>query len=255
MSFNLRTFPVKFLAPAMAVAFTATLPGCSDSSPNVSATTPAVAAAGAPHVNTYTTSFPLKENPISEGGRWIGGKTVGLDWGDVYSIPGLAVGLAGPKAFADSTALLTGNWGRTQTVEEVVSSTKVFRYPEVSLRLRSQLAAHYNDGYEISYSLKDDDSAYLIMVRWNGGLADFTYLVNAHGKKYGVKTGDVVKATIDGDVLTTYKNDVLMGQVEDDRYMTGNPSFGFNEGKNGDYGIRRFTATDAPLNSPSAGAK
>ena len=28
---------------------------------------------------TYTTSFPLSENPISEGNKWINGKAVGLE--------------------------------------------------------------------------------------------------------------------------------------------------------------------------------
>ncbi len=141
---------------------------------------PAVPAAApvAPPVNTYTTKFPLKEDPISEGGRWMDAKTVGLDWGNISTTPGLAIGHAGPKRFADATALLTGTWGPTQTAEAVVSSKKVFRYPEVSLRLRSDLSPHNCSGYEISNSLKSDETAYLIIVRWNGPLADFTYLRN-----------------------------------------------------------------------------
>jgi len=224
------------------------LTGCSSSTkekPSVSATPPTPAP-----VNTYTTSFPLKEGTISEGGRWIDAKSVGLDWGNVSTTPGLAVGHAGPKRFADSAALLGGTWGPNQSVEEVVYSKKTVRYPEVSLRLRSDVSAHNCQGYEISYSLKSDDTAYLIMVRWNGGLADFTYLAQLHGKQYGVKTGDVVKATIVGNVITTYKNGVQMGLVTDNTYLTGRPGFGFNEGINGDYGITRFTATDAPIAAP-----
>jgi hypothetical protein len=202
----------------------------------------------APHVVNYATKFPQTEDPISEGGRWIGGKTVGLDWGNVSTTPGYATGHAGPKRFADSVALLTGDWPANQSVEEVVDRRKVSHYPEVSMRLRSSLAKHNCDGYEISYSLKDDDTAYLIIVRWNGGLADFTYLVpTQQGKQYGVKTGDVVKTTIIGNEIKTYKNGVLMGQAKDNTYIHGNPGFGFNEGKNGDYGISSFsaTATDA----------
>jgi hypothetical protein len=41
-----------------------------------------------------------------------------------------------------------------------------------------------------------------------------------------------------------------MGQVTDNTYLTGRPGFGFNEGINGDYGITRFTATDAPIAAP-----
>jgi hypothetical protein len=36
---------------------------------------------------TYTTSFPVTENPISEGGKWISGRAVGLDWTDVRTTP------------------------------------------------------------------------------------------------------------------------------------------------------------------------
>lgn len=235
-----------FLVLALAAAFGAS--GCS-SAPKEPAPTPAVPAvapAAAP-VHAYTTKFPLKEDPISEGGRWINGKTVGLDWGYISTTPGLAIGHAGPKRFADATALLTGDWGPTQTAEAVVFRKAVYRYPEVSLRLRSDLSLHNCSGYEISNSLKNDESAYLIIVRWNGPLADFTYLANLHGKQYGVTTGDVVKATIVGNVITAYKNGVKLGQVTDNTYITGRPGMGFNEGKNGDYGITSFTATDAPI--------
>jgi hypothetical protein len=250
MSFKRTAWNTNFLALALALAavFAAATSGCSKAAKEPSpvvAPTPVVA-----HVNTYTTKFPLKEDPISEGGRWMDGKAVGIDWGNISTTPGLAIGHAGPKRFADATALLTGTWGPTQTAEAVVFSKKVSRYPEVSLRLRSDLSLHNCSGYEISNSLKSDDTAYLIIVRWNGGLADFTYLANLHGKQYGVTTGDVVKATIVGNVITAYKNGVQLGQVTDNTYPTGNPGFGFNEGKNGDYGITSFTATDAPISTP-----
>ena len=225
----------------LAAAFLALLTGCSSKQNSTAPQQPA------PHIVNYATKFPRAEDPISEGGHWIGGKTVGLDWGNVSTTPGYAIGHAGPKRFADSVALLTGDWPANQSVEEVVERHKVSRYPEVSMRLRSSLSKHNCDGYEISFSLKDDDTAYLIIVRWNGPLADFTYLVNAPGKQYAVKTGDVVKATIVGNEIKAYKNGVLMGTTKDNTYIHGYPGFGFNEGANGDYGISSLnaTATDA----------
>jgi hypothetical protein len=202
-----------------------------------------VTSATAPHSITYTTNFQLKEDPISESERWMGGRTVGIDWGDVETTRRFAFGRAGLKEYADSVALLAGSWGPNQTVEAVVDRGHVFRAPEVSLRLRSSLAAHRCTGYEISSSLRADDTAYLIIVRWNGPLADFTYLLNVTGKQYGVTTGDVVKATILGDVITAYKNGVQMGQARDATFRTGQPGFGFNEGKNGDYGFTRVMVT------------
>ena len=228
-------------------ALMAVLAGCSGKQNSAaSATHPAGPAQ--PRVTSYATTFASKESPVSERGHWIGGKTVGVDWGDVSTTPGYAVGHAGPKRFADSVALLTDDWGPDQTVEAVVDKRKVTMYPEVSLRLRSRLRRHNCQGYEVSYSLKEGDQAYLIVVRWNGPLADFTYLLNVHGKQYAARTGDIVKAAIVGNTITTYKNGVRMGQAKDGAYSSGSPGFGFNEGDNGDYGISRFsaTATDPP---------
>lgn len=232
--------PVALLAALVAAA------GCS-ANPQGKLPPAPVTSAAAPHTTTYTTNFPLKEDPISEGGRWIGGKTAGVDWGNVSTVPGLAIGLAGPKEYADSVALLAGSWGPDQTVEALVDKGHVFRAPEVSLRLRSSLSAHRCTGYEVSNSLRADGTAYLIIVRWNGPLADFTYLLNVTGKEYGVTTGDVVKATIVGGTITAYKNGVQMGQAKDNTFRSGQPGFGFNEGNNGDYGMTRVkvTAKDA----------
>jgi hypothetical protein len=250
MSFKRFAFSQKFISLTLAVAFVAAVSGCSSTNKKASANA-AIPVAVHPHFNTYTTNFPLKENPISEGGHWISGKTVGIDWGDVSTTPGLAVGHAGPRRWADATALLTGTWGPTQTAEVVVSSKAIRRYPEVSLRLRSTLSAHHCSGYEISNSLRKDGSAYLIIVRWNGPLGDFTFLTQLNGKQYGVTTGDVVKAAIVGNVITAYKNGVELAQVTDNTYPTGNPGMGFNEGLNGEYGITHFTATGAPINTGS----
>jgi len=222
----------------LTTAFLAFLAGC--------ATGPQTATTGAhppaPHAASYSTQFPLNEDPLSEGGRWIVGKTTGVDWGNVSTYPAFAFGHAGPASYADSVALLTGEWPPNQSVELVVDKRTVFRYPEVEVRLRSSLAAHTCDGYEITFSLRDDDTAYLIIVRWNGPLADFTYLLQADGKQYAVKTGDRIKATIVGNEISAYKNGVLMGTVKDSMCTRGNPGFGFNEGWNGDYGISEFSA-------------
>lgn len=205
---------------------------------------PPIEAVSSPHVKTYATNFPLREDPISEDGRWIDGRAAGLDWGHVATDRGRAVGYAGKARYADSLALLTGNWGPNQMVEVVVDKRRVHSWPEVSMRLRSSLSPHRCTGYEISSSVKGDRS-YLIIVLWNGPLADFTYLLNVSGPKYGAIAGDVLKATIVGNVITVYKNGVEIGRVTDDSFASGQPGFGFNEGTNGDYGITRFSASSA----------
>jgi hypothetical protein len=203
-----------------------------------------LSSAPAAWTQTYTTNFPGTENPISEGGKWINGKTVGLDWGDISTTPGLAVGQSGAARYADATALLTGTWGPDQSAEATVQAGSVYGAPEVELRLRSSLSAHVCTGYEISNSVTGGgNGSYLIIVRWNGPLADFTYLANLSGPQYSVTTGDVVKATIVGNVITSYKNGVQMAQVTDNTYSVGNPGMGFNEGVNGSYGYTSYTAT------------
>ena len=164
---------------------------------------------------TYTTNFPLIENPISEGGHWINGLTTGIDWSDVATTPGRAFGTQtgiGPN-FADSTALLTGSWEPTQTVQAVVyiASADSTTFEEVELRLRSSLSAGSCTGYEVNFSVKPDNP-YCQIVRWNGPLGDFTLL---DARSVGVVNGDVVKATIVGSTITCYINDAVIFGVTD----------------------------------------
>src|SRR5438445_9866419 len=69
---------------------------------------------------SYTTSFPGTENPISESGNWINGGTTGLDWGNVQTTAAKAFGVSLPSQFGDPTAVLTGSWGPNQTVTGTV---------------------------------------------------------------------------------------------------------------------------------------
>src|ERR1700732_4203676 len=43
----------------------------------------------------YDTTFEGSEDPISEGGNWINGGTVGLDWTNVSKSGGIAIGHEG----------------------------------------------------------------------------------------------------------------------------------------------------------------
>jgi hypothetical protein len=201
---------------------------------------------------TYSTNFPQAESPISEGGNWINGSNAGLDWGYISTTAGQTHTHPGTGHYADATALLTGIWGPDQmalaTVGDITNKCNSDTcYPEVELRLRSTLSAHSCNGYEIAFSLKPNDMAYLIIIRWNGPLGDFTYLFNQKGSQYQAKTGDILKATVAGNVISAYKNGILMGQATDKIFSSGNPGMGFNEQTyNGDYGLSGFTASDNP---------
>jgi hypothetical protein len=210
---------------------------------------------------TYTTSFDLSENPISDNGNWTNGRTTGIDWSDVSSLDGVAIGhQKGDVRYLDATALLTGIWCPDQAAQATVYVTRTYEsdYPEVELRLRSTLSAHHCAGYEIAFSTAGKTSnAYLLIVRWNGPVGDFTYLKELRGAQYGAGNGDVIKATINGSTITALINGVLVAQAVDTVYTSGTPGIGFNfdwvdhriaRGTNMGYGFTDFTATDRMTN-------
>jgi hypothetical protein len=190
---------------------------------------------------TYSTNFPLTENPILENGNWINGGTTGIDWGNVSTTPGQTHPRSGSAAYADATALLTGSWGPNQMAQGVVWIGSPHGWPEVEIRLRSSISAHSCTGYEINFATVNGGD-YIQIVRWNGPYGNFTYLADVRG--YQVNTGDVVKATIVGNVITAYRNGAQVAQATDNTYTSGSPGMGFDGGDNGDYGFTSFTASD-----------
>ena len=204
---------------------------------------------------SYSTVFPNTENPISEGGNWINGKATGLDWADIRSTSGLAFGTeSGSGGYDDSTAVLSGSWGPNQTnqstVHTVNQNPNIFE--EVELRLRTSISAHSITGYEINFRCTADGSQYAQIVRWNGPLSDFTLLDSRAGP--GLRNGDVIKATIVGNVITAYINGAQVVQVTDSTYSNGSPGMGFylqnGSGVNSDYGFTSFSATSSASASP-----
>ncbi|MEP6596575.1 MAG: hypothetical protein ABJA71_11550 [Ginsengibacter sp.] len=204
--------------------------------------------------HSYTTNFPLTENPISEGGNWVNGGTIGIDWTNVSTAQSLVIGHQVGVSYSDGTALLTGAWAPDQKAKAVVYSINQDDecYQEVELRLRSSLSPHSCKGYEINFKASKTSNAYLQIVRWNGALGDFTYLESRNGAQYGVKTGDTVEATIVGNVITAYINGVQLLQATDTVFKSGSPGIGFNlenklsgcRGTNGNYGFTYFKAID-----------
>jgi hypothetical protein len=204
---------------------------------------------------TYATSFPLTENPLSENGRWIGGKSRGIDWADFRSTPGLAYGKQpgnNPGRFDDSTALLTGTWGPDQSVEAVVyNDTKnTTAVMEVEIRLRSTMLPHSSTGYEVYWSVQRTNP-YLTIARWNGVFRSYTNLVTI-SQGVAVHTGDVVKASIVGSIVTAWINGVekLKYDTARDhlRFSSGNPGIGSylqnGTGINSEFGFKSIAATD-----------
>jgi hypothetical protein len=204
------------------------------------------------HARSYHTDFPLAENPVSENGNWINGRSTGLDWADVAVTNGMALGLeSGFTGYDDATALLTGSWGSNQTASAVVFATNRMSgnvYEEVEIRLCSSLSAHNCDGYEVNFSLRPDASAYVQIVRWNGPLGSFDYVNATGGSQCILHTGDTITGTVTNHTITAYINGSLIVQGTDTNFTGGNPGVGiFIQGASGvnrDYGFTSYTATD-----------
>jgi hypothetical protein len=205
---------------------------------------------------TYTTDFPLTENPISEGGNWINGKVVGLDWSDVQTSGGEAYGTqpnhTTPPPYNDSIAILTGNWPADQKVQATVkiAQSNPAAFQEVEFWLRFTLTANSALGYGIAFRTTNDGSQYLDIGPMLGPINAFgggVHLTAADGYA-GIKDGDILAAQIVANVITVFVNGVLVAQWTDSQFATGNPGIGFwlrGDYVNGpsDYGFSNFTAS------------
>jgi len=205
----------------------------------------------------YTTTFPATENPICEdagsGCVWLNGKTTGLSWGDVQSIPGLAAGtnINGAPPYNDSTAVVNGTWTTNQTVQATVklnpSSTDGSWQEEVELRLNTTVKPNSITGYELDFSVVSSNP-YVLIVRWDGPLNSYTPLTNL--MPIPVHNGDVLMGTNVNGVITVYINGVKQMSVTDNTYTGGFPGVGFwnVQGTTADllnYGFSKFTAWDS----------
>jgi hypothetical protein len=214
---------------------------------------------------TYSTNFPLTENPISEGGNWVAGQSAGNNlWGDIQTNGTIAFGVSLPTAYGDPTAILTGPWGPDQTAQGVV---RVSQVPfgrcchEVELRLRTTInpVDHTITGYEVFCSVMPT-WAYCNIATWGGPNGIFNarigHYIGRNRNPY-VRDGDVLMGVVTGTnpvTITAYINgDPVMsaedsGQAGWGPWTTGSPGIGFFD-DNGDrrwsdFGFSSFSAHD-----------
>jgi hypothetical protein len=188
---------------------------------------------------TYSTSFPLTENPISEGGIWVNGKAVGIDWNDVKTTPGKAFASmlsGGASRYNDSIAHLStsfmafpANQYAQGTVFRVAGyDPGIANKHEVELHLRFQTTAHNARGYEIMWGI----TGYLAVVRWDGALGLYTPMLDTGDPGIGSPVeGDVLRAEIKGNIITILKNGVSKATIDVSAFgnvwTTGQPGMGF----------------------------
>jgi hypothetical protein len=134
----------------------------------------------------FDTSFPLTENPISQGGIWFNGATDGGSWSDMQTTSGHCVGsrtmdVAG-NSFADDIAFLKTS------------------YRSFSPNQWCQGTVYLAPGYTCA-------NAYVAIVRWNGPLANFTAIQDPGVGSIAVPNdGDVLYAEINGQIVTIKLN-------------------------------------------------
>jgi len=176
---------------------------------------------------SYSTSFPHAENPISEAGKWAGGQSAGGNlWGDVQTSGGMAYGVSEPTTYGDPTAILAGFWDPDQEAKVTVRIDKVPTAccHEIEVRLRVTISETRITGYEVYCSIVPENR-YCHIARWSGPNGQYC---NIEPTSPGIHlvNGDVLMGTVTGTnpvLITGFVNGVQVMQVSE----TG------NEGRDG----------------------
>ena len=142
---------------------------------------------------------------------------------------GIAHGSNGvTNSYDDSYALLSGSFGADQTAQAVVyrdPSLPANGTHELELLLRFSDDNGNARGYECLFNAYGGYD----IVRWNGPFGDIKSLSLTQSGYLGrpLATGDVIKATIIGNVITTYVNGELMARAVDSTFTSGKPGISF----------------------------
>jgi hypothetical protein len=165
---------------------------------------------------------------LSEGGKWVNGKAVGIDWNNVQSTPGKAYGAANATGYNDPIAVLNTAFTANQFAQATVSRAAGYSpgaSHEVELLLRFKITAHNARGYEVLWGAAGEVN----IVRWNGPLGDYTPLLAQYGPNIGAAVdGDVLRAEIVDGVIRVYKNGTLvLTGPRDNTWTDGQPGIGF----------------------------
>jgi hypothetical protein len=222
--------------------------------------------------STYTTAFPLTENPISESGKWMNGGAAGGNlWGSIQTTPGLAFGVSEPTQFGDPTAILTGSWSADQSAQATVKVTTVPSGTcchEAEVRLRTTIASSRITGYEVYCSVMSNNP-YCHIASWGGPNGAWVNMDQSSPSIY-LKNGDVLKGTVTGTnpaTITMYINGTQILQVQDTGNFTfsdgrkygpwpsGGPGIGFYDNQDNNwnrFGFSSFTAQNLGTAAPSA---
>ena len=196
---------------------------------------------------SFSTTFPVAENPMSEGNKLVQGLADGLLWNNTRSIagsPGYAIATAfSPVGYDDSTCCLKTSVGISSTRHSCEATVRrIGGYAptdghEIEILLGFTISPMFNAGYEITHPIGGSPQA----ARQDGPYGTFT--INGAGNWTDPINGAYNGAVVDGDVvkmtyvvtngipkLTYYLNGVYQWDVSDTgvgKITSGQPGIGF----------------------------
>lgn len=160
---------------------------------------------------SYSTNWDATENPLSEGGKWLGGASTGANWSDMRSASGLCYATSGSLTdFKDALAVLNpAMYDIPDDQECTVTISKTAYTPpgshEVELLLRATAENNNMPLYEglIPYSGNEQ------LVLQNGSYnpsGNYTILSTGGTGMGGIANADTLRGKIVGTALSFYKN-------------------------------------------------
>lgn len=192
----------------------------------------------------YSTTFPLTENPISEGGNWT--NTISGSFNaPVVTSGGNATGPSS-TGFNDSIAMLTGTYGRDQTITATAYRGGSSGAAEIELHLRMAMfpngigggspGANEIQTYEVDLV---PSSGGLELVKWNGPQGTFTNLQGGFLVGGVINDGDVFEVSAIGPAGSTafvvkQNGTTILTYTDTSAFTAGNPGIGFDAGTPGD---------------------
>lgn len=183
---------------------------------------------------TYSTAFPLTENPINESGVWVRGLAEGLDWTDPATglasdgTTRVAYGARVPNSGFDDAIAHLKPYSANHWCQGTIYRGSTIGLPEVELLLRSTIGAHSAVQYEIDI-LSDGR---LFIVQWLGPLSSFHIEAGPITTNCTMNDNDVWYAQISGNTIIAKCNgtQVYTGDITtfvNPVINSGNPGMGF----------------------------
>jgi len=174
---------------------------------------------------SYSTSFDLTENPISEAGAW---SSIATAWTRIRTTGGRAHPTVYTDSYDDAYAILSGFPANVQAEATIFKNGPGY---EVELLFRMAHTSNSVRGYECLFNVNGGGVA---IVRWNGPRGNFTDLpLSVYAGSPVAVTGDKIRARMVGSQIQLWHIPVstgipaLIAQANDSTFTDGQPGIAF----------------------------